>query len=480
VVEDPEVTAGVTRKALDKIHDDTEYYDHQISGVRQMSKMQSFILADEMGLGKSLQALTVAAVDFQRGYAQRILIVCPAFLKWNWLDEIEKHSSFTAEVYHGTPKKREEQRKAFSGDILICGYEQVVNDYEGLAEMEWDILICDEAHAIKEPRSKRTKAIHRLDVGRVFLLTGSPVLNRPNELWSLLHRVDPARFKSYWAFSNRYCVYGGFKNKQIMGVKNKQELRDILGEYMIRRLKEDVLDLPEKQVIPVFVDLHPEQKKVYDEVERTMALSIPDDPEPMEIENILTKMLRLKQIATTPATLGFPDNSYKLDRAMEMIQEFTQDAEHPSPVVVFTQFRGVMEAMRLRLDSHSVPSWQLHGDVPNDQRIPMTKEWAASPVPGVLMVMLQMGVGLNLTAARKAIFLDRLYVPKLNEQAEDRLHRIGADLTQPVQIFSLIARGTVEERIERILNKKRALFKTLVEDVAAWKEMLMKELKETA
>lgn len=475
------MVAGTTRKSLDKIHDDTEYYQHQLEGIRTMAGMQSFLLADEMGLGKSLQALTVAAIDFQRDTARRVLVVCPGYLKENWAEEIDKHSSFKWQVYKGTPAQRQRQRAAFDADILICGYEQVANDFTDLNAMGWDILICDEAHAIKERTSKRTKAVHKLSVKRCFLLTGSPVLNRPNELWSLLHRIAPQRFASYWPFVNRYCVYGGFKNKQIVGTKNKVELKGILAEYMIRRMKADVLDLPDKQIIPVYVELHPEQKKLYDQADQELAITIPDNPDPMEIENAMVKMLKLKQIAATPFTLGAEDNSFKLDRAMEMITEFTQSGDDPEPVVVFTQFRGVHEAMRLRLDAAGIPVWQLHGGVKQDKRMGMVREWAAEAAagrPGVFMLSLQMATGLNLTAAKKGIFLDKLYVPKLNEQAQDRLHRIGADLSQPVQIFELIAKGTVEDRIEKILRKKAHLFKTLIEDVPAWKEMLLKAMKE--
>lgn len=469
---------GRTRKSLAKIKDDIEFYGHQIDGVRMGAKMSSFILADDMGLGKSLQAATVAAIDFEKGWAAHILIVCPSYLKWNWAEELEKNTNYTFMIYHGAPKQREKQRAEFDHDILIMGYEQIANDYEAIRLMPWDILICDEAHSIKSRSSKRTKAVHKLVTPRSFLLTGSPVLNRPDELWSLLHKCDPVRFKSYWTFVNRYCVYGGFKNKQIVGTKNKSELKSILAEYMIRRLKEDVLDLPTKQYIPIYVELHPAQRKIYDEINTTLALTIPDDPEPMEIENALTKMLKLKQVACTPATLGFEDDSYKLDRAVEMIEEWT-GGDHPERAVVFTQFRGVMNAMKLRLDAAGVPLWQLHGDVPQERRIAMINEWKSDSQAGVLMVMLQMATGMNLTAARKALFIDKLYVPKLNEQAEDRIHRIGADTEQPVQIFSLIAKGTVEERIEKILASKRRLFKTLIEDVASWKEMLLKELRES-
>ncbi len=472
------MVAGVTRKHVDLIHDDLVFYEHQIEGVRRMARMSSVILADEMGLGKSLQALTTAAVDFQKGYAAHVLIVCPAYLKWNWAAEIEEHTDFTYTVYHGTPKQREKLRAEFDRHILIVGYEQLVNDFAHLRMMPWDILIVDEAHMVKEARSKRSKAIHSLKVQRVFLLTGSPVLNRPNELFSLLHRCDPARFRSYWPFVNRYCVFGGFKGKQVVGVKNKRELREILAEYMIRRLKVDCLDLPDKQYITRWVELHPDQRKLYDEANKTLELALPDEPQPMEIENALVKMLKLKQIACTPACLGFEDHSYKLDAAIEDIVEFCM-GDNPEHVVVFTQFRGVQEAMKLRLDAAGVPCWQLHGDIPMNVRMGVIDAWKKD-TPGVLMIMLQMASGMNLTTARKALFLDKLYVPKLNEQAEDRIHRIGADTSQPVQIIAYVAKNTIEERIERILSKKRTLFKTLIEDVDNWKAILMEELRKQA
>jgi SNF2 family DNA or RNA helicase len=465
---------------LDKINDDIQFYDHQLDGVRTMSKMSSFILADEMGLGKSLQALTVGAIDFQRNWAERILVIGPSFLKWNWAEEIEAMTSFTYTIYHGTPKQRAAIRDEFDSDILITNYEQIVNDFDALNAMNWNIVMVDEAHFIKGRSSKRSKAVRNLKRDRMFLITGSPMLNRPDELWALLNACDPNRFSRYWPFVNRYCVMGGWQSKQIVGAKNKDELRAILSEYMLRRLKKDCLDLPAKQHIPVYVELHPEQKKVYDQMDAELQLIIPGDPTPMEAENIMTKMLRLKQIAATPATIGLADNSSKLDRAVEMIEEFVTDPDDSSPVVVFTQFRGVQQAMASRLDAAGIPYWQLNGDTPQDTRIEVVNEWAASPRPGVIMVMLQMGVGLNLTAANKAIFIDKLYVPKLNEQAEDRIHRIGADLTKPVQIFNIVAKGTVEERIERILKAKSKLFDSVVEVESDWKRQLLKELAEAS
>lgn len=734
-----------TRKSLKYISDTTQYYPHQIEGVRWLAKRSSFLLADDMGLGKSLQALTVAAVDFEKGWAERVLIVCPATLKGNWENEAAKHTSFKAMVLDGPPKKRERQFEEFVEEgyhLLIVNYEQVPGHLRDLNALKFDVIIYDEAHYIKNPKSKRTRASQALKAKRHFLLTGSPMLNHVNDLWSLLHRIAPDEFPNYWRFVNRYCntpdapvwmadgtfrplgkvqvgdevmgwervngrrsrrvatveaiesriapeviqvtlesgnvikctpdhawlstshggysagtlrvdediyvpiayqgmgqpsysdndvqlqikalskvvdvppdltpeqqrmgdwlagiydgegsgyfiaqsikhnpeiynkiiqtlvaldipfssradgislkggihtyvkflhwfpqlvkrdyflkrllkgnrrevaveaqmnrvsdrivkveslgpgevvsmqtstgnyvvwgyaskncVFGGFKDKQIVGVKNNQELRDRLNDYMLRRRKKDVLDLPDKQYIPVYVDLHPEQRKLYREVNDEMQLTLPDDPDPMEIENALVKFTRLKEICgTTAAIEGYDDHSYKLDRAVEMVQEITEEAEEN--VVVFTQFRAVLKAMDERLADVGVPTYSLHGDVKRDLRTQIVEEWNNASKPSALVSMLQVGgVGLNFTSAQRCIFLDKLFSPKMNEQAEDRLHRIGSSTTQPVQIYEIVARNTIEQRIKQILERKSHVFGEIVE-TSELKKKLVQSLKE--
>jgi SNF2 family DNA or RNA helicase len=469
------MSTTATRKNLDFIHDDVEFYPHQIEGVRSLARMNNFLLADEMGLGKSLQALAVSAIDFQMGYATRILVVAPSSLKGNWEEEIREHTNFKPLVLGRlTPAKRSEVIAEFADNddshVLIVNYEQVIPHLQELNEVGFDIVIYDEAHYLKNPKAKRTKASQGLVAKRHFLLTGSPMLGHVSDLWSLLYRIDP-NMEKYWHFLNRYAVFGGYKDKQIVGVKNRDELYERLQGVMVRRLKSDVLDLPEKQRIVIRLDLSPLQRRLYDELSDELRLEAPSgDASPMEIENALTKFLRLKQICGTPSTLGFvdgeetvqyPDESAKLDRAEEMVDEIVNElGEH---VVVFTQFRGVQKALASRLEKRGIPVAQLHGDIPTEERVPVVTKWK-NGTPGVIVCMLQVaGVGLNMTAANKMIFLDKLFVPKLNEQAEDRIHRIGASETKAVQIFELQMRRTIEQRVETILKTKRQLFDDVVE-----------------
>jgi SNF2 family DNA or RNA helicase len=469
------------RKSLDKIHDETEYYDHQLDGIRKMAGMGSFLLADEMGLGKSLQALTVAAIDFQRGWAKNIIVVCPATLKWNWEDEVKKFTKFDCMILDGTPEERAQQLELFKImelDVLIVNYEQVRAHVDTLNSIGFSIAIYDEAHYIKNYKSKRTKATLRLKADRHFVLTGSPLLNQVNELWPILHRIDPGQFPDYWRFVNKFAVYGGYQNKQIVGVKNRPTLNAAIDKVMIRRLKKDVLDLPEKQIIQKLVDLSPLQRKLYDQAAEDMQIDLPTG-DPMEFENALVKYLYLKQICGTAATIeGYEDESTKLDMVEELVDDFMHDEpDAPAkPVVIFTQFRKVQAACDARLQARGIPTFILNGDTPKETRQEIIKTWADHKPVAALIVMTQMAVGFNATAADKCIFIDKLYVPKLNEQAQDRLHRIGADTTKPIQIFEIIARKTVEQRIESILKRKTKLFDSLVEE-SDWKKALYEALQ---
>jgi SNF2 family DNA or RNA helicase len=470
--------------------DDVNFYDHQIKGIRWGIRQGSFILADEMGLGKSLQALAIFCADIKQGLSETMLVCAPVTLKMNWYDEIKRFTTVPVTVLGVEdpeaeklkalpPKKRSEQIAVFAKQagprILIMNYEQAQPHLAELNKIRFDIRCFDEAHMLKNPKAKRTKACMAIRAMRTFCLTGTPMLNQVNELWSLLHMVDPGSFPNYWNFVNRYCAFGGYEGRAIIGVKNRTELVRKLENYQLRRLKKDVLDLPAVQYIQRKVELHPEQRVLYAQVADDMELILPKEVEPQEIENALTRFLRLKQICGTTAAIdGYPDNSYKLDMAVEIIEELVADGHK---VVVFTQFRQVLACLQDRLQRAGiVDQFALHGDIPTDARAGVVAEWKAVAGPSVIVCMLQVaGVGLNMTAARHAVFLDKLFVPGLNQQAVDRLHRIGASESQPVQVYEILCRGTIETRIEQILREKTTTFGHVVEE-AGWKKKLVQAL----
>lgn len=469
------------RKSLEPwVRDEVKYYPHQIDGIRELARMKNFLLADDMGLGKSLQALTVFAIDVVRGWSETCIVVAPVTLKGNWADEIDKFTRIPYVLLQGTPKQRQAQLTEFRDmkgpRILIVNYEQVLSHRALLKKLAFDVAIFDEAHYLKNHKAKRTEACMELFSKRSFLLTGTPMLNHVNELWTLLHRIDPAAYPKYWNFVNRYAVFGGFKDKQIVGVKNEKELSDRLQRVMLRRLKKDVLDLPEVQIIERRVDLEPEQRKLYDEVINEMRLPRVGEATPDDIENALTKFLRLKQICGTTLPFTGEDISAKLDLAVDDDTEIILNGER---VVVFTQFRDVLEAYAQRMEKRGIPVWQLHGGIPKETRSDVVKQWGMATTPGVIVCMLQVaGVGLNMTQARHGSFLDKLFVPGLNQQAIDRLHRIGQSETQPVQIREYLCRNTIESRVNQILRTKSKLFGEIVETDPNWKAKLYQALME--
>lgn len=485
------------------LKDEVQFYQHQITGIRQMMGMRNFLLADDMGLGKSLQALTVIVGDVIRGWAEKIIVVAPITLKGNWSDEFDKFTRIPHMILGQTidpknperlkklsPAKRKEQIAEFAAmsgpRALIVNYEQVKPHIADLNKIGFDICIFDEAHYLKNPKAQRTQACHKLRANRFFMLTGTPMLNRVDELWGLLHLIDPVGYPKYYSFRNRYCVFGGWQDKQIIGVKNERELQERLNRVMIRRLKKDVLDLPDVQIIVKRIDLSDEQRKLYDKVESELQIPIVGQADPSDIENALTKLLRLKQICGTTLAFTGTDDSAKLDAAVEDAMEIVSNGHK---LVVFTQFRDVQEAFIQRLDKvmPECPIWELNGSIPQHERQPVVRQWSDSvdankgiPVGGVIVCMLQVaGVGLNMTAARHGMFLDKLWTPGLNQQAIDRLHRIGQSETQPVQIIEYHMKGTVETRVEQILKSKSKLFGTIVNDVD-FKAKLLEALRQKA
>lgn len=454
--------------------------EHQRTAARDLSRRSSWLLGDVMGLGKTITALTVTATAFHFGETDRVLIVTPMSLKENWSDELIDKTEFTHHVLNGTKPQRKAQLEEFAkggADILIVNYEQVVAHLDELNALEFGIVIYDEAHYFKSHKAKRTKAVFKLVAGRHFLLTGSPIMNQVNDLWALLHRIDPQEFGSYWSFVNRYAVYGGYMDKQIVGVKNEAELRERLRKYMVRRGKDEI-DLPPKLPVNyIKVTALPEQAKLIKQATEELKLDAPALMDPMEVENAMVRVLRVRQICgTTAAIPGHDDHSAKLDKCEEMVEELTGNGE---PVVIFTIFREEQACIQRRLEAKGHRCHVLNGDVPGDQRIPTVKAWSKRCIEGSPDIMISTigvgGVGLNMVEANHAIFLDRDYSPKLNEQCEDRLHRIGQE--HPVSIHVIQIRGSVEQRVERIIARKTDIFDSIVEeDNTAWKRKLLEAL----
>ena len=476
------------RGSLKKIPDEIDFYEHQLKGIRHLARVGSFILADDMGLGKTLQALTITAIDFEKYGAKRVLIVTQASLKENFADDVEKFTSLTWTILDGKDKAKRSKQIDELGDVelLVVNYEQVVAHVDELNKYKWDVIVYDEAHCIKGHKSKRTLACFKLVGGRHFLLTGSPVLNQVDDLWALLHRVAPHEFPNYYHFVNRYAVWGGYKDKQIVDVKNEQELRDRTSKYILRREKKDCLDLPDKMHVVVELEMSPLQRTIYNQVKHEKLITHDDLDEAFEVKNDMTAALRFRQVCVSPAAIHMvegkqlPDDSPKLDAIVSKIIEL-RIAGHSC--VVFSQFRTVVELILKRLEKLGCPYARLDGSVKKEDRRSVIRSWEHAtlngdpmPIVGTYQVL---GTGHNLQCASYILKADKLYVPLLDEQAEDRCQRIGQK--SQVIIYEFRMKNSYETKIERILKQKRGVFgAVIVKDAGTdpWKKLLLAAVQE--
>lgn len=481
------------RKSLEPwLKDEVIFRDYQVDGVRFMIRRQHALQCDEMGLGKSLQAITTFSTDVKMGWGETLIVVCPVTLKANWANEFRKFTRIPHTVLgedigpNGKRRKlnqneRDMQIVFFAGGsgprVLIVNYEQVVMHLDMLNAVGFHLAVFDEAHYLGNHESQRTMACLSLRARRKLPMTGTPVTKNVNNLWALLRMTYPGT-PGYFTFMNRHAVYGGFNKREIVGIKRKEEIHEILGGLMIRRLAADVLDLEKPNIIRRYVELTDQQRKLYDEVEREMQMTIDPNEDPEEYDNHLFKSLRLKQICGSTFEFTGEDHSNKLTTAVHDTQEFVGNGHR---LVVFTQFRGMIEryVSRLREADPNIPVWELHGDIPGDERFDVVESWGKAERPGVLVCAIQVtAFGLNMVDGDVGMFIDKTYSPATNRQAIARLVRMGQ--TRPVTIIEYITEGTVEERVEEICEIKDDIASELVEEVAEatkdWKRRLVAEV----
>lgn len=476
------------------LKDDVKFYGYQVEGVRWLKNKKGALLADDMGLGKTLQILGVFAMHIwevnrlPEVKPVSMIVVCPVSLRDNWMSEIDKFTRIPAMLLEGTPAKRKQQLEQFAmwpgNKILVLNYEQVAPHIAELNGLGFTILCADEAHTVKNHKAKRTKAFQELRARRRFMVTGTPILRYADDLWVLLDKISPGQWGTYWSFTHKYCVMGGFKGKQVVGIKNEQQLINKLNDVMLRRNKKDELDLPEVQFIRRSVRLNDRQRALYNEIAGKNELDREDGAEPELIDNDMVKMLRLRQVCATTATVlaHGEDSSSKLDLAVTDMVELIQNGHK---VVVFTQFREVVRAYRKRLEARpelaGVPMFEIHGDVDKKDRLKIVNQWSNTDGPAIIMGITKvMGVGLNMTAARHAQFIDKEYAPGLNTQAVDRLNRIGASETQSIQVFEYYVMNSAEVRVEAILRDKGRMSDMVVDNSEAdFQRRLREALSET-
>jgi SNF2 family DNA or RNA helicase len=445
--------------------DTVTLYPYQQEAVERMIASESFLLADEMGLGKTVCALWEIRERGRTQGVNRVLVVCPKSVISVWQDHIEWLLP-KAEVYSSA---QEMARRPLGQHIqfVVTNYEQVRINNSAYLKVFWDYVISDEAHYLKNRKALRTRATKRLRAKYKRALSGTPMVNRPDELWSILNWLYPSKFKSYWRYFEYFVRYvqlvgphGSYK--KIVGPKNTSELKEILEPFMLRRLKRDVLkELPEKYYTHLKVEMSPQQRRAYEEMRKeSLAWVGAHEDEPVPAPMVVARLTRLRQFAAAYAfrddegNMRMAEPSCKLDALMELLEDTEE------PIVVYSQFKQMIKMAERRLDAAKVPYVSLTGDTPNADRGRLVERFQSGKARVFLGTTKAGGVGITLHRASTVVFLDRSWSPADNLQAEDRLHRIGQK--NAVQVIIIQSDAQVDKDVEKKLDLKWSWIRTIL------------------
>ncbi|MDH7473328.1 MAG: DEAD/DEAH box helicase [Anaerolineae bacterium] len=430
-------------------------------------------LADDMGLGKTIQAIALLLHDRERGYRRPTLIVCPTSVVGNWQREVARFApGLRVMVHHGSDRLTGEDfvAEAQQHDLVISSYSLVRRDEETLSAVQWGGVILDEAQNIKNPSAKQSQAARRLPADYRLALTGTPVENRLSELWSIMEFLNPGYLGSREKFRQRFAL----PIERYQDEETARRLKSLIGPFVLRRVKTDprvIQDLPEKMEMKVYCNLTPEQATLYEAVVRDSLRQIEEAEGIQRRGVVLSTLLKLKQVCNHPAQFlgdgsALADRSGKLARLTEMLEEALSVGDR---ALVFTQFAEMGEMLKTHLQAtFGGEVLFLHGGTPVKQRERMIARFQEDAHgPAIFVLSLKAGgLGLNLTRANHVFHFDRWWNPAVENQATDRAFRIGQ--TRDVLVHKFICVGTMEERIDELIESKKALAETVIGTGEAW------------
>jgi SNF2 family DNA or RNA helicase len=440
-------------------------------------------LADDMGLGKTVQLLALEAVHRAEDPAGgATLLLCPMSLVGNWEREAARFApGLRVYAHHGPQRLHGEDLGAQLGaaDLVVTTYATATRDVDELSGYDWRRVVLDEAQAIKNSLSQAAKAVKRLRAGHRVALTGTPVENRLAELWSIMDFLNPGMLGSGEQFRARYAV----PVERHGMTEPAHRLRAVTRPYVLRRLKTDpsiISDLPEKLEIKQYCQLTTEQASLYQSVVDDMMDKIENSDGIERRGNVLAAMAKLKQVCNHPALLlhdrsAIRRRSGKVIRLEELLEEILAEGDK---VLCFTQFTEFAEILLPHLAARfGTDIAYLHGGTPKPRRDELVTRFQSGGGPPIFLLSLKAGgTGLNLTAASHVIHLDRWWNPAVENQATDRAFRIGQ--TQNVQVRKFICTGTLEEKIDEMIEEKKALAELVVTDGEGWlTELSTRELR---
>ena len=439
--------------------------DYQKKGIQWLQMLHHYgfggILADDMGLGKTLQAIAFLSSQLQEN--SRVLILAPSGLIYNWADEFQKFApNLDVVVVHGLKPYRE-TILAEKHQIYVTSYATFRQDSEIYQDLSFDFLFLDEAQVMKNAQTKIAKTLRKFVVPSVFALSGTPIENNIGELWSIFQIVLPGLLPA---------------KKDFMKLP-AERVAQFIKPFVMRRKKEEVLtELPDLIEVVYKNELEDQQKAIYlaqlqqmqERIEHVTAAEFQRN----RVE-ILTGLMRLRQICDTPALFmeDYKGDSGKLDSLRDLL---SQIAEGNHRVLIFSQFRGMLDRIEEELPQLGLTSFKVTGSTPSQDRQEMTKAFNQGECDVFLISLKAGGVGLNLTGADTVILVDLWWNPAVESQAIGRAHRMGQK--QAVEVYRLVTRGTIEEKIQELQEQKRNLVSEVLDGTESRGSLTLSEIQE--
>lgn len=502
-------------------------YPFQHAGVRFLSHIRHALLTDEMGTGKTIQSIWTMRTLFEKEGVNvfPILIAAPNNMKGTWRKEFHQWwPGVEVEILDGgRGEKLKQIARVAAGDaqVLVVNWEALrhhsrLSPYgstrlkhciecdpalrgdpevekkhpqrlcercpKELNEIEWHSIVADEAHRAKDPHAKQTRALWALRTDKTevrLALTGTPIANAPEDLWSGLHFIDPENWPTRGKYIDRWCLqtFNPFGGMTIIGLKpeTKDEFFAITDPHVRRMPKSLVLSqLPPKQYTTRYVEMSPKQAKAYKQMAEDMVAQIDDvgGGDRVVAVNPLTQLTRLTQFASAYAELDAESNvhltdpSNKIDALMEILEE-----ANGKPIVVFAQSRQLIELASKRLEKDKIPHGMIVGGQSADERQANIDRFQRGEYRAVLATVQAGGVGITLTKADTLVFLQRSWSMVDNSQAEDRVHRIGSEIHESITIIDIVSQGTIEEGQRMALQAKTDRLQEIVRDADLLRRM---------
>ena len=439
--------------------------DYQEKGVRWLQMLHHYgfggILADDMGLGKTLQ--TIAFLTSQVTEESRVLILAPSGLIYNWADEFRKFApQLDLAVVHGLKANREAILSE-NHQIYVTSYATFRQDSELYQEMAFDFLFLDEAQVMKNAQTKIAQSLRQFVVPAVFALSGTPIENHLGELWSIFQIVLPGLLPS---------------KKEFMKLP-ADRVAQFIKPFVMRRKKEEVLtELPDLIEVVYKNELEDQQKAIYlaqlQQMRDRLAQVTDQEFQRSRVE-ILSGLMRLRQICDTPALFmdDYQGASGKLDSLRDLL---LQVADGGHRVLIFSQFKGMLEKIEQELPDLGLTSFKITGSTPAHDRQEMTKAFNQGERDAFLISLKAGGVGLNLTGADTVILVDLWWNPAVEAQAIGRAHRMGQE--QMVEVYRLITKGTIEEKIQELQEQKKHLVSQVLDGTESRASLSLAEIRE--